>query len=169
VSKHLALYVVLAVAAGCGRPNDVGRLQNEAEGVVSRAKPEVAELEHRVSILKMRGATYQQSADYKAAGYTIGEAQHELDVLKGILAKRPAEIAAAANAQEDVRAVAEHLQAITDATRESVHTHLTIATADVTTGEAWLARAGSEPAITPPPPADKPAEPTATDGPPPTP
>ena len=161
MTKSIALIVVLAAAAGCGRPSDVARMQSEAEGVVSRARPEVAELEHRIAILTMRGPSYRGTPDYQKADFTIGEAKHELDLLKAELARRPAEIAAAANAQDDVRAITEHLQMITDNTRESVRTHLTVATADVATGETWLARAADAPApVAPvPPPATEPVAP----------
>ncbi len=167
MKQHLALIVVLAAAVGCGRPNDVARAQAEAEGVVNRAKPEVAELEHRVSILSMRGAKLTSAADYKLAGATLGEAQHELDTLKAELGKRSGEIAKAAAEQEEPRVIAEHLQAITDNTRESVRTHLAVAATDVTTGETWLVRAVEAPTAPPMPPPPAPETPTApptTDG-----
>lgn len=136
VKRFISLFLLLAA---CTKSSDLGALQEEAQGIVDRAKPEVAELEHRLAEVRMHQDRYNNAIDALEARNTIAEASGALQQLKAELAKKPAEIAEAAKGPDTAR-----LQSIIDDGRAYVDNQLTIATQGVTTAENWLARNETE-------------------------
>ncbi|MCX5746785.1 MAG: hypothetical protein NT062_30285 [Proteobacteria bacterium] len=135
VTKFLILSGLSGLAVGligCGKPSDLGRMQEDAKGLAQRALPEVTELQARLATIKARTDKATTARDHQQVTQTVGRADQILRALKTELDGAPAKIDAAAKSGEL------ELQHETDELREHVSKTTTIATAYIQTAESWM-------------------------------
>ncbi len=139
--KLVSITTALALGlVGCGKPSNVPRMQEDAEMLVKRAQPQLADLEHRIAQIQLRGRSLPTTtAGYQMASTTIGAASSTVNKLKGELSLQNARIANAAKTSAD------DLQRLTDELHTRIRTDLTVATADITTVESWIAQSEYQP------------------------
>lgn len=145
VSKYSSVVVTLlmtiVLGAGCQKPEDLGRMQEETVAMVQVYARDLETEQRRADTLLQRGRQAGGDAPGIAdAGRVLGEARSQLDTLRALASSAPTLVATAAKTGK-----VEEVQKVNDDTLEKLDAGLGLVRADLDAVENWVMAASERP------------------------